>query len=362
MPRQVEQSTSMRALSSDRLQPAGADRFRAALWSTRLTMAAFALSAGWLLFSALRPLPTPDAVAAPTPPALPTEADHEPTLAQREALLGQLAASGNIFAPDHRPWKTATASRGGGASKSSNENDPGANRAKPATSSSTIASAAAAGRPVRYEDIPIEKKPAIGVSKELKNLRLRGVYRYKGVPVAMIGSVHQTNRSGAEPRRVGDTFGEASWKVVAIDDIGKRVILNLASVNVELRMYDDENVVAQVGTRGRLAVALPRNPSVVVHTQTPEQIRQDLARAGLSNAEIDALLSLSEAPALASATKPIKPRAQVSPSLGSAPPGIAELLKMMVSGTAPSGMTPTLPQVQPPQPAPSPQSPAPSGG
>ncbi len=360
MPRQVEQSASVRALPGDRLQQAGADRFRAALWSTRLTMAALALSAGWLFFSALRPLPNPEAVATPTPPALPTEADQEPTLAQREALLGRLAASGNIFAPDHKPWKTATASRTGGASSSAKEDSPGA---KPAIASSAAVSAALAGRPVRYDDIQIEKKPAIGVSKELKNLRLRGVYRYEGIPVAMIGSIHQTNRSGAQPRRVGDTFGKASWKVVAIDDIGKRVILNLASVNVELRMYNNENVVAEVGTRGRPAAVLPRNPSVVVHTQTSEQIRQDLARAGLSNAEIDALLALSAAtPAIASAPKPVKPRAQVSPSLGSAPPGIGELLKMMISDTAPSGIAPTLPQVQPSQPTPSPQSPAPSGG
>lgn len=359
MPRQVEQSTSARALPSARLQPAGVGKFRAALWTTRLTMVALALSAGWMLLSALRPLPSPDEDALLAPPVLPTEADIELTLDQREAILDQLASNGNIFAPDRKPWKISTASRRNGSSSAAG-NSPDTVDAQIATAPSATNPTAVGANAVRYEDIPVEKKPAIGVSKELKDLQLRGVYRIDGVSVAMIGAVHQANRAHAEPRRVGDTFGKVSWKVVAIDDLGKRVILSLANVNVELRMYDDDNILAQVGARDRPSAVLPRNPSVVVHTRTLEQIRSDLVQAGLSNAEIDAVMSLSANPALAA--QPTLTPAQVNQSLGSAPPGIAELLKMMASDTAPGGSAPTLPQIRPTQNTAPPQTPSPAGG
>ena len=102
----------------------------------------------------------------------------------------------------------------------------------------------------------------------------------------------------------------------------------------------------------------PRTPPVVVHTRTPDQIRADLAAAGVSAAEIEELLALAEAepPEEVVAEAPAK---DPEPAIPDAPPAMVELLKMMSSNEGmprrdPSRRNertriPTLPEPAPPK-------------
>ncbi|MEC9372625.1 MAG: hypothetical protein VYC34_02230, partial [Planctomycetota bacterium] len=207
----------------------------------RFSAAALGLGAMWLGYSVVRPLPPVDSsageFAAWRAPAL----DDGESLDLREQRLAVVGAD-NLFNPERSFWTADV---------------------KPADGSGAIASGAAAEavdgesasprRPLAgpatapddgdgYDDIVVARGNQLPpvLSKELKELRLRGVYRGSDGPVAMIGHVSEAARLASEPRRVGDTFDDGAWQLIAIDERGSRVILRRNDeVNVELRLFED---------------------------------------------------------------------------------------------------------------------------
>ena len=307
-----------------------------AAWATGAAGVALAAGVVWIIVAAVRPLPAPVIAAPKAPPIITTPRGLGQTLAQRDALLDRLASAGNTFAPDHQPWPVETANANADASTdSATEKTPPAApiaRVTPPNINHTGAQAS-------YDAIPVAQAPPPAITRDLKNLRLRGVYKSARGPVALISDIKtQKNRKESHAHRIGETFGAAEWTVVAIDNTGQRVILSRAGVNVELRMYDLGENVARVAARPA-PVRQPPKPAVVVYTRTPAQVRADLAAAGLSQADIDELMTLAqEAPIPAVAASPGRaPTASALHAAPQTPAAMADLLKMMSSGQKPSG-------------------------
>lgn len=293
--------------------------------------AAFALLGAvvWVSVAALRPMPEPEIAEPPAPATIAAPALASATLESRDRLLGALASAGNIFAPDRLPWPAPKqeAASGDTAEAAPDSSSPTA-AATPASAPVKIGGGAASAP--AYDSIPVSAAPPPAIERDLKKLRLRGVYRDGGSRVALItGAGTPPNSARAQPRRVGETFGEESWTVVAIDDARPRVILSRAGVNVELAMRDLGDAIAR--TSSRPAVAQPAPPPVVVHTRTVEQARAELLAAGVDPALVEETLSLSADIAIAGAPEPA--RAPTIESIPRASEEMMELLKMMSAGS-----------------------------
>lgn len=336
--------------ATSRLRPAGRNTNRAVLWATRLSCAALVGAGAWMLLSLLRPLPTASAPPPLSPPTIPTPQTASMDLAAREALLSRLHNQGNIFAPDRQPWPlkdSATASSPGEIATAHPVASASAPSAKPAPKSTA---------PPRYEDIEIVEKPPVGIEKDLKDLRLRGVYRTEAGAVALIGTIRQKNAFQTFPRRIGDSFDDGNWTVVAIDEVGMRVILSRIGVNVELKMFGPlEGSAAVVKAKPAVIPGRMPNPSVVVYTKTPEQLRAELMEAGFLQEEIAELVRLMEeaepdAPAAVAQSKSAPARGIPLDSTPPIQPELAELLRMMSSGVGPS--SPAIAPRRPKSPAP----------
>ena len=326
--------------SSPSLQRAGQTGAAASDWAMRLGAGALLVGAAVAAWSAFRPLPSPSVESHAPVIHVPNEFGLDVDLDQRERILADAADAGNIFAPDREAWSRDVA-------QATEENAP-ASVDEPqtpriedrATRMARLAAEANAGGPsavTAFDSIPIDTSPPVEIRTDLRDLRLRGVYRSSRGPVALIGSVREKNKNSAEARRVGEVFGDEEWGVIAIDDVGKRVILSRSGVNVKLSMYElPEGAARVVSATGSAAPAQrPPNPPVVVMSRTPAQLRQELADAGLSAAEIDELMQLAEiengAPVAATPTP--------QPTIGGAPetpPGLTELLKMMSTNESPT--------------------------
>lgn len=322
------------------LRPAGARGATPVVWATRAGCAVLAAGAIFAAWSALRPLPEPGAVDAPAIPTVRHGFGAQESLDAREAILARLSGAGNIFAPDRSDWKTQTADRRGqrpdgeGADepKSEAKPDPRAVAQTPPKQSTTTP-----GAPIPFDSIPVVEKPPAGVAKDLSDLRLRGVYTTPEGTVALIGTIRQKNSKRAEPRRVGDLFGDEEWSVVAIDEVGKRVILGRAGINVQLSMWDYQSPLASAKPAAAAAPQVVK-PSVVVYSRTPEQVRADLLAAGISPDEIEEVLALSEStPSEAVAEAP---KTDIVTIIPEAPEAMTELLKMMSSDAGMPKVTP----------------------
>ena len=282
----------------------------------------------WVSVAALRPLPEPDIAEPPAPAAIAAPAYSPATVETRDRLLGSLADAGNIFAPDRMPWPAPTNNIA-----SSDAPDAASETSSPTSATrpeSVSAMTGAVSTAPAYDSIPVTAAPPTAIERDLKKLRLRGVYRDGSARVALItgaGATPNTNR--AYPRRVGETFGEESWTVVAIDDTQPRVILSRAGVNVELAMRDLGDAIA--GGSSRPAAAQPAPPAVVVHTRTIEQARADLLAAGLDPALVEDTLALSADAAISDAAEPA--RVPFIDTIPRASEEMMELLKMMSAGS-----------------------------
>ncbi len=288
---------------------------------------AFLSAIVWVSVAALRPMPEPEIAEPPAPATIPSPALAPATLESRDRLLGALASAGNIFAPDRLPWpaqKQEIAS--GDKAEAALESSALTAAASPASAPVKIGERAA----VAYDSIPVSAAPPPAIERDLKKLRLRGVYRDGESRVALItGAGTPPNSARAQPRRVGEAFGEESWTVVAIDDARPRVILSRAGVNVELAMREIGDAIAR--TSSLPTVAQPAPPPVVVHTRTIEQARAELLAAGLDPALVEEALALSADIAIADAAEPAR-----VPSLDTIPGAsdeMMELLKMMSAGS-----------------------------
>ncbi len=323
-------------LPAARLRRAGVTGADASTWAMRAGAAALLFGVAVASWAMLRPLPSPKLDESTAVTRIPRNAAPLVSLADRESLLADVAGAGNIFAPDREPWRQAVAQRPGTSSETDPE-DTASSEDDPATVAANLAAAnakpGAATSLTPFDAIPITESPPVAIQKDLKDLRLRGVYRTKSGPVALIGNVKDQNKNGAKPRRVGETFGEEEWAVLAIDDIGKRVILSRADLNVQLAMYTLAAEAAQVTTQANGSAIPVLKPSVIVMSMTPEQLRRELTEAGVSPAEIEELLALAaqeDAPVVAAATEDAAPEA-----IPAAPDGLAELLKMMSTNSGP---------------------------
>jgi|GEM_PF-2859509 len=353
MPSKKPQPTPTDLLDARRLKLAGAETFDPAQWAMRLGALALLAGVVWAGFSALRPLSAPTLADPISPPSITPSLNRFATLETREDQLAQLKVFGNIFSPDRKEWDIALADNDAAQSKDAAPADSASASASTDATTRSIASASSptSAGPPRYEDIPVEKKPPVAIWKDLHDLRLRGVYRTDRGPIALIGNIRQKERSRSHARHVGEYFEDedGDWTVLAIDDVNKRVILNRAGMNVELTMFPPiEGVMSVASSQDTPPVVRPPNPSVVVHTRTADQLRAELAQAGVSAADIEELLqqaqspptspSANQTPSVAKKTTPKQSPKAIETALKSAPalsPAMADLLKMMSSGSAP---------------------------
>jgi len=301
----------------------------------------------WALW---RPLPPPETEPVASPPRLDARTPRDATLDERERVLASLNRSGNVFAPDRQPWEEEASTVADAQSKA--EENGGA-ESGPGSDSDAMEDAVASapapepGEAIDIAQIEIEEDPPPNLRKELENLLLRGVYATDRGAAALIGHRRSSNKLDSPAYRVGDLVGEgeAAWRVLAIDPVDGRVIVQREGVNLQLRLYPPVAGAPRAARRGRSAVQQP----VFVQRSSPEVVRRRLAEEGLSEEAIDELL------ARAAAAPGETPSGETAPPAGpenaggsqtaealteglpEAPPGFAELLKMMASGSAPGG-------------------------
>jgi hypothetical protein len=116
--------------------------------------------------------------------------------------------------------------------------------------------------------------------------------------VALISRVHSgPNPFQADPFREGDEFTDqqhpqASWRVEAVDAAGSRVILSRSGVVVPLLLYPEGMARPQTPEPG--ASAAPTERTIKVVPRTRQEAAAELLAGGLTQAQVDELLHLSE--------------------------------------------------------------------
>lgn len=306
---------------------------------------ALAVSAGVLVFVAVRPLPSAEAAeSVSTPPTVELRA-HASDFDRRSELLGELGAE-NLFAFKRGAWTK------GETAPALNPDGTPVNPAAPMVAVDP------------GTDVPADIKPA------LDNLRLVGLFDLAGKPGMLVSYVTGDDPAKAFAYRVGDEFTDKAhptpaWKVVAVEPKFKRAVLSRGGRQVELKMF--RNVaLAAVPQPAAGKTDAPKPPPVVV-SQTRDEVIAKLREAKVSEAEIALLLAAIDKDA------PAKPGGQLEPTgaataeaiakaLGEpgakaaespAPPaGLEEVLRMMAKGRAPGSAAPE--KSTPPAPPPAP--------
>jgi len=331
--------TAPPAISRARLRRAGPPGAGAADWAARVAVLALALAGIWTLWTVLRPLPSPALRdgAEPSVDAPAIEFSSE-TSEQRRARLDELARQ-NRFAAGGMAWKP---------------------KVDPLPEAPVVAGAEGAETPaapvtptVKADSqlTPLDRVPD-DVKQALAALELRGLLTdYDGTALAMISRVHNQSRSASTPYRVGDEFEEesnsqAKWRVVAIDWLGRRVLLSRSGVTVALALYKGQATIAAASAKAQAAATVEEASAPVVARGKPDPQRTgvpgapavvirdrvaalaELRAAGVSEEDIAAIAAaLDEAQ-----TKPAPAAAaqgEAAPARSGPPPGMESILKLM---------------------------------
>lgn len=274
-------------LDRSRLAAPGNRPADAARWTARGGIALIALASAWLLFAAVRPLPTPDPIESDHPPPIPSVGQHAPSLDARREALARLGGV-NLFDAERETWSA----RRRDDPKSADATKPAETKPPPAGTQGTS---------IGGQTIQVTKAEALpeDVKLALTGLALRGIYTAPAAttPVALISRVHAgPNPLLSDAFHEGDEFEDkqhpqAKWKVVAIDAAGRRVILQRGGINAVLSLYAASAAVASEPAKPTDA-AKPLGPTI--NLQTKEQVEAALRAANVSEEEIKRLLSLAE--------------------------------------------------------------------
>jgi hypothetical protein len=329
-----------RRLPRARLAPVGGrGSARVAAWIAGVGLA---LGAGWLGFSALRPLAVgADASAedagAPNAPALATR-----DIDARQRDLDALAGAANLFAPDRMAWPVVA------SAPDPADDAPEIERTTEETPRPVADAAPDAPRGLGAIDaIPISTDAPASVTQRLNALTLVGVYGVGDRYTATIRDSTLPKQEGqTRDYRPGDAVGTEQWELLAVDPRTDRVILRRAGHNLELRMYPAVAV-----------AAAPEQTAAPIEAATPDGVRRDLEAAGVANTDIEEFLRLAqseeslEGEKQASAEQPAE-AADPSPTARPMPAELSALLRMMAQDTAkrrksPERETPPAPKEEP---------------
>ncbi len=305
-------------------------------WLGLAPWAILAISIVFLLAAALWPLPLPPAPESVQLPSIPRATALRTPIAERERTLASLTVR-NVFASKGEFWLAAPKPDELTPEGAVAGTDPGAPPSAPV--------------PVltKADPIPQDIKPAF------ENLKLVGVrFDRAGEPVAMIARVSDLTtmfqRSTGE-EFVDDAHPQAPWRVIEIDAVYDRVILERAGKRVSLALYTNEPVPVVVVPPPVVVHPPPGAPGAqrVVVRATEADIIRDLRAAGIDEKEIAALTELLRKDPEAFA----RAQAETSAVPGSdKATGIGEVFKLMQDAAAqknnPPAHQPTTPPAPPP--------------
>jgi len=302
-----------------------------------------ALRAGWALWGPLPGASTmaeqslaadeaqPTIAAAPVASSAPLWIDRPAAVAARRQLLAALAEGGNVFAPDRKPWPLP---------RTEPEEAPAV----------TLGAEPPPPPPVRDEGgrLALEAIPLTPISNKLppalynqaRSMKLEVLFGQQRPSrdqpdlgaVVRVGGAAQLVREGGEL-----TVEDGAWRVLAIDPGKSRLILSRDGYNVELALPRPTAVETAVAAAQPLGARAP-----VVVERSLEQARSELRAAGLAEWEIEAALRLAQRLDAQAKQPAAGAKGQVAATPGSAPkvtapPALAELLKLMATGQAPAG-------------------------
>jgi hypothetical protein len=275
-----------RRLAPARLTPGGPGSTDIVGWLRRGALVLLAVSLVWLVFSAVRPLSTPEGAGAPTiHAARPTQAPTI-TVAEREKLLDSLMAT-NWFDADHRMWthQDIAANQTDQPKQPKKTDQKLAERTPETTKTTDTPTGAGVLRTTAPADLPDK------LAKAYANLDLRGIRMLAdGTLVAMITTVQSPTRPATKAYAIGDSFtddkfADKAWQVIFIDGKGDRVYLRRDDRTVELPLWRSPDL--SVASAGDEAAAAPTGLS-------REEVIAQLRAAGVKEDEIAELLRMVE--------------------------------------------------------------------
>jgi len=316
-------------IAPERCTPAGLAGADAMDWLRRAGLALLAVSAIWFLFVVFRPMPVGQASRAPEIPGIRTIGSAAASIEQRQDRLAALNHGGNIFASDRRNWPVES------KIAAAVEDAAETNNGRSVTSTPTTVPAGAAD----IDSIKLAADAPTAIKKRLEQLRLRGVYVANGQRAAMIG---QKANQRSESYRVGDSFGDGEWRLVAIDETRDRVILSRSGLNFELALYDTGT---EPDAEPRASINATNTPGEVeVGFTSLDRVATELRDAGLPREQINELITLAQRQPDEANTKDTGADADpgsdsdeghdkpvtVPPAM---PPGMIQLFKAMAEGS-----------------------------
>jgi len=324
-------------LSRQRLSPANTGQADLYIWFSRAAFGLLLVAVLAIIFNAIRPLPQPHIDRIPTVSQPPTFDGATPSIQLRQQWLTALG-SDNLFAPDRKPWpieikhnpETDLAHQ-----ESTDRDAQQTDQASISTPSNTDGSTQLA-----YDTIPLAQQKTPALAREITKVALRGVYHSDGQTVAMITTVKSNPRTRSDPYRVGDSFDDGHWQVLAIDDQNYRVILSRDGKNIELTLYDTlltpvavEPSAKPVPKQTEAAQSDAGQPSIpVVTQQSRNQVRAVLGQAGFDQDQVNELLDLAQSADLGMSITSDGSQTPTKPALNTMPPaGLGVLLQMMKS-------------------------------
>ncbi len=314
------------ALPGVRLRPTASRRGGPASILGWIGAGAVAVSAGWLVYVAVRPLPESDiAEAAQVPPRV-VVPERAATVGERERLLAKLT-EGNAFAFKRKAWS-------GGTPVAADPTAPATDPSVPVAGEAKVTA---------EQTVPPDIKPAFD------NLRLVGLFESVGKPAMMISFVQGDDPAKSYVFRVNEEIADkahpgAAWKVLAINLEQKSAVLSRAGHSVELRMF--KNVPAPVVAAKPGVPAPVPEPTLV--RQTRAEIIAKLREAKISEADVAAMIAElgpdPDAPPTGEATakaieQALAPKAGENGAASGAPAGLEEVLKMMAKRPGAPGAT-----------------------
>jgi len=287
-PKASTSASGAESLPAARLAPAGRAGADAYAWAGRIAAVAAALALVWFIFAMVRPLPQPGAAEAVRVPRAPAAPDHSRSIDARERRLEALA-SANYFSHEREFWTPDAPAQVAEAELLERAAQEQAAEAERLAASRRVIDP---NKPVAFDSIPVADRASVPVSllQRVQEVQLRGVYRGESDAVAMIDLMTEREpRNRMRRLRVGQRFDDDNWRLIAIDDATDRVILSRAGHNFMISLYD-----SPFG-RGE---SLARSDAEVEQGQgdgakSEEEVRAELADAGLETSEIDSLLAMA---------------------------------------------------------------------
>ncbi|MBL8745544.1 MAG: hypothetical protein JNK58_04215 [Phycisphaerae bacterium] len=338
------------ALAAPGNQPADAWQ-----WTTRGGLVLIAIALTWMLITLWRPLDGTDRSESERPPTIPSlELASEAPNSRRELLarIGDV----NLFDAEREAWSP----RRRDEPKNPQSAETAEARKPPAAGTQTATIAGQTVQVTKAEALPEDVKAA------LTGLALRGIYTppSSSAPIALISRVHAgPNPLVSDAFRAGDEFEDkqypqAKWKVIAIDAVGKRVILQRAGINAVLPLYASSTLASESVGKAPGA-AKPAGTSITL--QSRQEVEAALREAKLGDEEIQTLLRLAEmepdaaaAAAKLEAIARAEKNAPKDPAAGRRPPppgleAIAKMLQQTPKGLSDQDNPPPEPDAKPPE-------------